>query len=312
MELPCLFKPNLKSLEDHLKQISRERNFETTPKVLREIESYVRDQLISYGYVVDSNPFSASGEIFNNLVARLDSDLTKPRFIIGAHFDSVPGSPGADDNATGVAALLEAAFVYSNLWKEKKVSPNREASCIEFVAFNFEEYGMVGSQAYAEKLKQESIPVVGMLSLEMIGYTSKERGSQKMPFFLKPFYPDVGNFVGLVANTKSKGFMKQIEKIFRDVRELPVECLTLPANGWVFPDARLSDHSPFWDRGFPALLVTDTSFFRNPNYHTEKDTVETIDLDFLGKVTEGVIESASYFTEPQSLQAQMERRYSKE
>ena len=129
-----------------------------------------------------------------------------------------------------------------------------------------------------------------------------------MPLFLKPFYPDIGHFIGLVANTKSRRFLKGVEKIFRRVEGLPVETLTLPGKGWIFPDARLSDHSPFWDEGFPALLVTDTSFFRNPHYHSPADRIETLDLDFLGKVTEAVIRSVNYFEAAQAEQGQIERR----
>ena len=128
--------------------------------------------------------------------------------------------------------------------------------------------------------------MLGMLSLEMVGYASQAKGSQKMPFFLKPFYPEVGNFIGLVANTGSKLLLEKVRKIFQEVEGLPVESLILPANGWIFPDARLSDHSPFWDKGFPALLVTDTSFYRNPHYHSREDQIETLNFDFLAKVTE--------------------------
>lgn len=290
MKYSLTFKPNLENLNRHLRQVSRERNFQTTPQLLSEVESYLKEGFASYGLRVRDERFSFAGQTFSNLVASLDSDPKQPRLIVGAHFDAVPGSPGADDNASGVAALLECARLYSLCQKEKR------GGGVEFVAFNCEEYGMVGSQAYARKLKKEGASIRGMLSLEMVGYTSQEKGSQKMPFFLKPFYPDTGNFIGLVANTGSSPLLKETKRIFCSVEDLPVESLTLPANGWVFPDARLSDHSPFWDEGFQALLVTDTSFFRNPHYHSEADTIETLDLDFLARVTEAVFRTSIELT----------------
>jgi len=286
------FKPNLESLLGHLLRLSCERNFETRPEGLKEAEAYIHREFLSYGLEVFQDPFPFAGQIFSTLIARGACDPTAPRLILGAHFDAVPGTPGADDNASGVACLLEAARIYTSLRKNLSRVARTAPTAVEFVAFNCEEYGMLGSQAYAQKLKQQKARVLGMLSLEMVGFSSKVRGSQKMPLFLKPFYPDVGDFIGLVANTKSRAFLKKIKGIFQSVEGLPVESLILPANGWVFPDARLSDHSPFWDEGFEALLVTDTSFYRNPHYHSSGDRVETLDLSFLAKVTEAVARTA--------------------
>ena len=273
----------------HLRKIARERNFETAPQAHREIQSYIKEELSSYGFTVREESFSYAEESFSNLIASFDADFTKPRWIFGAHFDAVPGSPGADDNGSGVAALLEMAQRYAEF---KKSSSPAHSDRVEFVAFDLEEYGMIGSRSYARKLKKEGAQILGMFSLEMLGYTSRKKGSQKMPIFLKSFYPDVGNFIGLVANPSSQPLLKRVKKIFQSVEGLETESLVLPANGWVFPDARLSDHSPFWDEGFPALLVTDTSFFRNPYYHTEKDTIDSLDLDFLTQVTEALARTA--------------------
>ncbi len=283
-------KPDPDRLLEHLKQVSRERNFETTPKTLSEIESYVKKEFLSFGYEVQEDSFLFLGQTFSNLIARLHPDLKRPRLIVGAHFDSVSHSPGADDNATGVASLLEAARIFAAL------APSQENAFVEFAAFNLEEYGMVGSRSYAQKLKRAGVPILGMLSLEMIGYTSREPGSQKMPLFLKPFYSDIGNFVGLVANLKSKKFLREVEAIFRGVEELPIQTLTLPGKGGIFPETRLSDHSSFWDEGFAAILVTDTSLFRNPYYHTSQDRIETLDLSFLAKVTEATVRTILRFT----------------
>lgn len=304
MKQPAAIKPNLERLTCHLRQIARERNWQTSPRSLKEIQSYVREEFLSYGFEVREDPFSFAGQSFSNVVARLPrpgSESEEARFIVGAHFDSVSGSPGADDNASGVACLLETAHLYAGFRKEDTGVPrglhpwdgwDSTRGAVEFAAFNLEEYGMIGSRAYAEKLKKERIRVAGMLSLEMVGYVSQERKSQKMPLLLKPFFPDVGNFIGLAANTRSKTLLEKVKKIFENVRGLPVESLILPARGGVFPAARLSDHSPFWDEGFPALLVTDTSFYRNPHYHSGEDRVETLNLDFLAKVTEATAQTA--------------------
>ena len=285
MKSPSQFKPNIESLKEHLRQVSRERNLLTSLASLNEVERTLKEKFLLWGFEVHEDRFSYAGQIFSNLVACFNRDFKQPRIILGAHFDAVPGSPGADDNATGVAALLESARIYAS-------GSNRGEANVEFVAFNLEEQGMIGSRAYAQKLRGEGVQILGMLSLEMVGYTAQEKDSQKMPFFLKPFYPDVGNFIGLVANTKSKSLLEKVKKIFQRVEGLPVESLILPANGGIFPAARLSDHSPFWDEGFPALLVTDTSFYRNPYYHSEEDRIETLDLDFLAKVTEAAARTA--------------------
>ena len=277
----------------HLQKIARERNFQTCPDSLIEVQSYLKEEFLRMGFKVKEEPFFYLGKPFSNLIASLDEDPGKPRFIIGAHFDAVPDSPGADDNASGVVSLLETARIFSESERERPFS-SRTCS-VEFAAFNLEEYKMIGSGAYVQKLKREKVKIAGMLSLEMVGFTSHEKGSQQIPVFLKPFYPDVGNFIALVANSKSQTLLQRVKKIFKEVEGLATESLVLPANGWVFPDARLSDHSPFWDAGYPALLVTDTSLFRNPYYHTEKDRIETLDLDFLDKVTEAVSKIACGF-----------------
>ena len=224
----------------HLKNVARERNFQTARASLSKVQSYIQRELTSYGFRVREEPFSHAGESFVNLIASREENPPKPRWIFGAHFDAVPGSPGADDNASGIAALLEIARVYAE-FEKNQMSPS-QACTVEFAAFNMEEYGMIGSRAYAGKLKRERAKVLGMFSLEMLGYASHEKNSQKMPIFLKPFYPDVGNFIALVANTSSQTLLKKVKKIFQSVEGLETESLVLPVNGRVFPEARLSHH----------------------------------------------------------------------
>jgi aminopeptidase YwaD len=123
----------------------------------------------------------------------------------------------------------------------------------------------------------------------MVGYTDSRPGSQKYPIGLSAFYPDRGDFIGVIGNWNSASLLRRFARQMRQVRRLPVETLSVPGNGGIIPAVRLSDHSPFWDAGYPALMVTDTSFFRNPHYHASTDTFETLNLDFMAKVCEGVI-----------------------
>jgi len=269
------------SLKKHLSAVARPRDPDENFSTLCEIERYIESELLSYGYQVKRDPIPYRGQRFNNLIAQKKFlDSRQPRFVVAAHFDAVTGTEGADDNASGVACLLEAA---------RTLADSPAASIVDWIAFNLEEEGMVGSSHYVRRLKQTETKLLGMISLEMVGFTSEEPGSQRLPIFLKPFYPDKGNFLALVGNPASQKLLRQAHRAFAAADGLPVECLTLPFNGRLLPETRLSDHSPFWDAGYPALLVTDTSFFRNPYYHTSGDRIETLDLNFLKRVCEGTI-----------------------
>ena len=263
----------------HLRRLEGERHPFESPARLQAACDDILAHWRALGYDVSLDAFSYLGQRFSNLIARPRTLPPGPRLIIGAHVDTVPGTPGADDNASGVAVLLEASrLIASAPW----------GLPVEFVAFTLEELGMVGSRHYATVLRQARIPVLGMLSLEMVGFTESE-GLQHYPWFLKGRYPALGNYLGLAANGRSRQLLQVAAEAMRTVPALPVETMVLPGNGWIFPESRLSDHAPFWDRGYPALLVTDTSFFRNPHYHQPTDTVETLDLAFLTKVTQGIV-----------------------
>ncbi len=253
-----------------------ERSPFVDPEEYRRVAGFLKQTLEGFGYVVKEDPFSFEGETFANLITQKDG--ARGDFIVGAHFDAVEGSPGADDNASGVAALLELA-------RELRDHPAVER--IRFVGFTLEEWGMVGSAHYVETLKASRAPLTGMISLEMLGFTHPR---QSYPLGLSPFYPREGNFIGVGANGRSRRLLRSFVKGMRAVPDLKVESITLPGNGGLVPAVRLSDHSPFWDAGYPALIVTDTSFYRNPHYHLPTDTIETLDLEFLTRVTQGVLE----------------------
>jgi hypothetical protein len=267
-------------LRRNLEAIVGERSPFSGQRHLAEVEGFVEKELRSYGLAVESDPFPYRGKSFRNLIGRLGVQRGAGLIILGAHMDSVEGTPGADDNASGLAVLLEAARFLSHA---------RSRAQIFVCAFNLEELNMIGSGYFAQKLKAAGTKVDAMISLEMIGYTDPRSGSQKYPTGLGWLYPDRGNFIGVIANWNSSALLRNFTRQMRQVPGLPVETLSLPGNGWLVPAVRLSDHSPFWDLGYPALMVTDTSFFRNPHYHRPTDTLDTLDLGFMAKVCEGVI-----------------------
>ena len=270
---------NRPALLKHLTHLEGERHPYLSRNRLRDAEAYVSAQWRSWNFTVSFDEFSYVNERFVNLIARPADMRPGPRLILGAHLDTVPGSPGADDNASGVAVLLEVARI---------LSEQPLALPIECVAFTLEELGMVASAHYAATLKAARIPVLGMLSLEMVGFTESQ-GRQHYPWFLRGRFPTIGNYLGLASNHRSRSLLNTVARGMRTVEGLPVETLALPGNGWWLPESRLSDHTPFWDHDYPALLVTDTAFFRNPHYHQPSDTVSTLDLDFLMKVTQGLV-----------------------
>ncbi len=271
-----------RELQKKLQHIVAERNPFSTPRHLIQVEGYIEKEFRSYGLSVESDPFSYWGKSYRNVIGRAESKHRSPLIILGAHFDSVEGTPGADDNASGVAVLLEAA---------RLLAQSRLRSPVLFCAFNLEELNMIGSTHFAKRLKTAGAKIKAMISLEMVGYTDARPGSQKYPIGLSWFYPDRGNFIAIVGNWGSSSLLRKFSGLMRRVRGLPVETLTVPGNGFLIPQVRLSDHSPFWNLDYPALLVTDTSFFRNPHYHARSDKLETLDLQFMAKVCQGVIEA---------------------
>jgi Zn-dependent M28 family amino/carboxypeptidase len=249
----------------------------------RRAAEYIRTHLEEAGWTVQEGQFHELGFGGINLLTEpVPEELSRPLVIVAAHYDSGPTTPGADDNASAVAALLELAG-----WIRFHLPP--EPSCqLQLVAYDLEEYGMVGSLVHSRELQRRGTAVRGMISLEMLGYTDQRPGSQRLPPHLAHLYPTVGNFIGVCGNDDSLGFLQVVTRAMKRIAGLPVESLAVPGRGEMLPEVRLSDHSSFWDRGYQALIITDTSFFRNPHYHRASDTPETLDYPFLAKVTAGV------------------------
>ena len=267
----------------HLQQLVGDRNAFTHLRQLRKAGEYITNYFRSYSYNTRTEPVRFFLRRYDNIVAEPpDSDPSSPLLIIGAHYDSVPGSPGADDNASGVATLLEIArVVVAGL----SACPFR----LQFVAFTLEEENMFGSSHYARTLAKQRAAIVSMVSLEMVGFKSDAPGSQQLPPGYEHLYPHTGSFIGVIGNERSRALLETFVKAMKTVEGLPVESLAVPGNGEALPPVRLSDHSPFWDLGYPALMITDTSWFRNPHYHRPTDTIETLDLDFMARVAQGVV-----------------------
>ena len=267
-------------LHNHLTQIVRERDPYLNSGGHFLVREYIRESLIQWGEV-ETHEFEFNGKTHQNLILNLNSASNSnfPPILIGAHYDAVPGTPGADDNATGVAVLLELAEVFST-------TPLKYP--VRLVAFDLEEYGLLGSTAYAQELRENKEQLRLMLSLEMLGYCNDTKGSQTYPNLIKPFYSDRANFIALVGN------LSAIPDLFRLSREMkkqgtPIEVLPDPSSGKLVPITGFSDHRPFWQQKYRAIMVTDTAMLRNPHYHQATDTIKTLDLDFLTNTCQSLI-----------------------
>ena len=270
---------SVENLTRHVGAIHFDRNpYEGYPR-LEQAAQYIQGEFVKAGLDVKEDSFQWEGRSYKNIVAEKKGGTSPGRiFIVGAHYDTVPGTPGADDNASAVAVLLEIA---------RNIQSVSLKGTVRLIAFTLEEYGFIGSSHYVEGLKNGKEEVLGMISLEMVGFTGPR---QDYPPYLDPkYYPNVGDFIAIVGNERSQKLLEKVCQSFKThVPELPLEFLVAPGKGEKMEEVRLSDHVPFWDEGFPALLVTDTSFMRNPNYHLPSDKMETLNLEFMRRVAIGI------------------------
>jgi Zn-dependent M28 family amino/carboxypeptidase len=265
-------------LQTHLKEIIRDRDPYLSTAGLFYVREYIRSQLAQWGEV-KTHDFTSQGS-HQNLVLDLPGEQSKqPPILIGAHYDAAPNSPGADDNASGVAVLLELA---RHFYKTPARHP------IRLVTFDFEEtlYELAGSTHYARSLQGE--PLRLMLSLEMLGYCDRTSNSQQYPLAaFKAIYPNRGDFIALVGNLKTIPDLVRLAGKFRQTG-VASAWLPVPNQGKILPTLRRSDHAAFWDLGYSAVMVTDTAYLRNPHYHQPSDRLETLDLDFMTCVCQGL------------------------
>ena len=265
----------LERISQHLENLVGERNPFTRPEHLEKTAQYLSSQFERMGLEVTQETVEYEGIRSLNILGQTPGDPgANGLFVLAAHYDSVPDTPGADDNASAVTALLEIAH---DLRQTPLLKP------LIFCAFTLEEYGFIGAKHFIDRDPKRKNQISGMISLEMVGFINTAPGSQSYPPYVDASqYPDTGDFIAVVGNEPSAGLAQALAKAMAcSVPALKVETLLVPGQGENFTEVRLSDHSPFWDAGIPAVMVTDTAFFRNPNYHQPSDTQETLNLEFI-------------------------------
>lgn len=271
-------------LQDHVYRLAGEigeRNV-FRPAALRAAEDYIRANWESLDYAVHEQRYETRGVSCANLEIILPGSLTPKRILlVGAHYDTVRHCPGANDNGSGVAALLGLARLFRG-------TPLRHT--LRLVAFVNEEPPFFltahqGSMRYAHRARRRRENIRLMLSLETMGYYRDEPGSQRYPPLFRFFYPDRGNFIAFVANWHSRRVMRRLAHCFRQACNFPLEHVTSTA---AVPGVGASDHFSFWLRRYRALMVTDTAYYRYSHYHRPTDTPEKLDYPRLARVTLGL------------------------
>jgi Zn-dependent M28 family amino/carboxypeptidase len=252
------------------------------PHALHAAADYIRGEFESLDYVVAPQAYEVHGVRCENLEVTIPGGARAREIVLaGAHYDTVEGSPGADDNASGVAGLIEIA---------RRLRGSRPARTLKLVAFVNEEppffyFGPMGSKVYAQAARKRGDDIRMMLSLEMLGCYRDEPRSQAYPLLLKWFYPDRGNFIAFVSNLRSRRALAELTRAFRAHSDFPAERLASPA---FVPGVSWSDQLSFWRAGYPGVMVTDTAFYRNPHYHRATDTPERLRYAEMARVVEGL------------------------
>ena len=247
---------------------------------------------IQIGYCENENPFGLKiNDLPQHGFIAGNTGGGGPVFVVGAHYDSLRGTVGADDNASAVAVLLEVARELSRIARAGGLGMT-----VRFIGFALEEppvygTGFMGSRVYAREAKRRKERIDGMLCLEMVGYTCREPGCQRYPFPLGFMgYPRHGDYIGIVGNVSSRGLTARLLGSFRKHGALPVSSVWVPGNGYLLPTTRLSDHASFWDQGYKAVMLTDTAFYRNPHYHKRSDTMNTLDFGFMAALVSSLVQ----------------------
>ena len=249
------------------------------PASLEKVCNHIKDEFKKAGLESEEQKWIAGGTEYKNIIASYNKDKSK-RLIVGAHYDVCGDQPGADDNASAVAGLLETARMIS---KNKPAIDYR----IDFVAYCLEEppyFGSheMGSYVHAKFLHDNNVDVIGMICYEMIGYFSDKPDSQRYPSpELAKLYPNAGNFIIVVGTQDYKDFNNKVHQLMSEETEIDVRVISLPSNDNL---AGLSDQRSYREFGYKALMINDTSFMRNDNYHKTTDTIETLNFDKMAEV----------------------------
>ncbi len=262
---------------------------------LQEAERYIRAFLEGQEIPFELQGYDHEGKRYNNIIVTLEGTRhPEESVIIGAHYDTVQGTPGADDNASAVAVLLELC---------RDLREYRPGRTLKMIFFVLEEppafmTPAMGSYFYAAQAKERGENIAGMISLEMLGYFSDAEGSQAFPVpGMHWMFPNRGNFIGVIGNVHSRELTLAVAESIKAGSGIPVEHLVaLP----FIPGVGLSDHGPFWKFGYRAVMITDTAFYRNPNYHTAKDSIETLRFDKMSQIVRGMVHVVDFLTKGKS------------
>ena len=258
-----------------------ERNV-TRPGAMGRAREYIERSWLAQGYQVARYAYTVQGvECANIEVTRAGKQAAMPMVLVGAHYESAESTPGANDNASGVASMLEISRYFAK---------NAPPATVRFVAFVNEEppffrTDQMGSRVYAKMARARGDKIRVMISLETIGYYTDRPGSQQYPAPLNWFYPDRGNFIGFVSDLGSRSIMHRAVAAFRGHSDFPLECCATWSG---IPGVDWSDHGAFWDEGYSAFMVTDTAPYRYPHYHMPTDTPDKVDYAALARVSSGM------------------------
>ncbi len=279
---------NKEQLINYVVAIEGLRHGTTNYDELEKKANFIEYTLKSFNLKVENQYLSFHKRTYRNIIATHEgSEKDREYILLGAHYDAAWGSPGADDNASGVAVLLETARILSRQKLNKSV---------QFVTFTLEEpqpqtiQFLIGSEYFVKQAKKTKKDYKAVFILESVGYTDNTEGSQIIPLLVKIPVPKIGDFLAVISNRKSKHLMDIFNSVSREyVPELKLVTYKVPLSGRIIPETRFSDHASFWNYGYPAIMLTDTAMFRNPYYHTHSDTRATLDFDFIMNVTKAVI-----------------------
>lgn len=288
------------SLKSNLEAIVGVRHYTAAPAKLAEVENYISNKMSAAGLTQRNHSFMYNNKAFNNIIGQKEGLYNNQLCLINGHFDSASNAPGADDNGTGVVGVLEAMRVLKDYSFENN---------IQFTNFNLEELGLIGSSKYVTGGIKAGDKIKGLVNYEMIGYSSEEPNSQTIPNGFEFLFPTQvtqiisdqsrGNFIINCGNTASGALNTMFNLAAGEyVPSLKVISLVVPGTGTIAQDLRRSDHAPFWDAGFPALMITDGADTRNHNYHTAQDVLSTINFEFLTKVAAAGIATIATLAKP--------------
>jgi Zn-dependent M28 family amino/carboxypeptidase len=252
-------------------------------KAYNKAATYINDALRDAGLVPYEESFGEKSQFQNIIAEHYGSRLADEVIVVGAHYDTVWMTPGADDNASGVAVMIELAKLLKTIKLDRT---------IRFIAFANEEtpYYLtenMGSLFHAKRSFERADNIMAMFSLEMLGYFSNKADSQSYPAPFNWFYPNTANFVAFVSNFNSRPLLETSISLFRDSKSFPSEGLTAPVA--LVPNVRRSDHASFWQYNYPAIMVTDTAAYRNFAYHNSRDVPDSLDYEAMARITTGLI-----------------------